>query len=146
MNEVLEMLSANRIQNFDNIIEVSPLSYDVKIYKKKKLDINAPDSDSFDLFGYKDELVVNTINTKAIIEFAPSKAFLYKVGLFHENTLPILAFFKSSDNVEIYDEVEVIFKDVRKVNINYTNIFKVINILSMNFIAVYVYRLAPVRK
>jgi len=136
MNKMLNILSRNRIMNFDLFIDSVPFSYDIELIKVE---------DTSDLFGYEDPQSVMKINTKAIIMIKPSKSFLKEVGLFFEGELPILGFFKSSDGVKKRDIVKLSGLESADGNKN-DYIFEVVDIISIGYNDAYVYKLVPIRQ
>lgn len=134
INNILNFLVNNRIENFDLIIEYYPNSYNIQIIRM---------NNESNLFGYSDKNIKEIINTKAIIIFNPDKAFLKGAGIFFETELPIIAFFKESDNVKRGDRVKIEYEDYNKNE--YKMLFQVVDTYTIGYLNRYAYRIAPER-
>ncbi len=129
MNNTIELLANNRIINYDNWIEYNPKSYKVRLVRRRH---------NNELFGYEEYNKVEEKEIKAVIIINSNKAFLNSIGVFFENELPVLAYFKNSDDVRRGDEIifEVYGKKYH---------MQVTDILTIGYFNNYVYKLSYMR-
>ena len=138
VHDTLDVVSIVTLQNIDNIIEYSPYSTDI-ILKRVTKDGQ---------WGYEEHTPTSTVITKGLIKYNPERSFLRKVGIFTEEDLPIIGFFKDSDKIKKDDTVTQVthdFVDGQTVDIERN--FTIIDILSFGDMRTgkKVFKLAPVR-
>ena len=134
----VELVAIKAIKSQDAIIDKSPISMDIEIYKT---------TDQNNLFGYEAETLSPAIPSRAIIKFNPDRDFLSTHSIFLEKgeDLPIVGFFKSTDKIKKLDRIKLLTKDAQVSN--YTEWLQVINIKTKGgwFSQSYYYILAPFR-
>jgi hypothetical protein len=111
----LDYIAKKQMENQDAIIERSPISVNVEI-RYNTIAITNDDSDANvkneGLFGYETYKESDKKFSKAIIKFNPDRIFLKNSGIFYDGgTLPIIAYFKNSDDVQRGCFIKVITTD-----------------------------------
>ena len=99
--ETLDVLSNNSLDNIDNILEYNPYSSVIELFRISKSG----------QFGYESIDTTSTLTTKGIIKYQPERSFLKRIGIYTEDDLPIVGFFKNQDVFKVHDVVRQIIKD-----------------------------------
>ena len=177
MSRTLDYISINVLENLSNILEYEEnVCQDVTItypYDKSTTEIidkqdHLPNSNNIPkvfgyksednkVFGYKNETPSpKKIISKALIKTTPERRFLKGIGLLNDNQnsggpseLPIIAFFKSGDNVIkdcIIDEIVTSIRNSEEI-IEIIQSYKVSDVRALGHYGVnyYIYILTPNR-
>ena len=116
---MVNVFSITSLNNIDKYIEYSPFSSEVVIIKRTP--IKNDTENNYIPFGYEEfkEEQSDTLNnsnrkpTRAIINFTPERPFLAEMGIEFEDSLPIIGYFKNSDQVKRKDLIEIITMDTQ---------------------------------